>query len=82
MSKRIKLEGMEFGDIKVLRYIGDKKYDTVCKLCGEHKKLYGHNIKNGIGVRCTAKQQVLDITDKQFGELTAIKYAGNKKVVM
>lgn len=79
MSERIKLEGMEFGDIKVLRYIGDKKYDTVCKLCGEHKKLYGHNIKNGIGVRCTAKQQVLDITDKQFGELTAIKYAGNKK---
>lgn len=73
------LENRVFGDFTITKYLGDKKYEAVCNVCGETKELYSGNIKKLIGVTCSIKKVNVDLTNQYIGEWYVQQYIGNKK---
>lgn len=80
MSKRIDLTGKTFGDFTALEYLGKKTYKIKCNICGEEKEIATNNMQRCAGVTCSKKKPpVEDITGRQFGHWTVLKYVGKKK---
>ena len=73
------LEGNQFDDILVTKYLGNKKYETVCTLCGNIKIMYSNNIKNHVGTHCHLKSIPEDLTGRQFGDWEVLSYSGKGK---
>lgn len=78
------LDGKIFGDWKVLGYAGNKKQLCQCS-CGEIREVSTYSLTSGKSKNCGSKskhpvagqKEFRDITNKQFGELTAISYVGD-----
>ena len=78
MSAREKLEGLQFDDIKVIEYLGQKKYKVACTKCGKEKTMLSGNIKRGAGTKCDVGK-VIDLTGQQIGDWKVLEYVGNKR---
>ena len=88
MGYRIDLTNQQFGRWKVIGFDKNKNKQTYwkCKCeCGTEKSVNGARLKNGSSKSCgclsreiTAKRSMKDITNQQFGRLTA-KYPTNKR---
>src|SRR3990167_252025 len=51
MSKRIPLEGLQYGRLKIVKYLGDKKYECLCQ-CGTTSYASSSNIRRGNTSSC------------------------------
>lgn len=81
-ASRIKLEGTRVWEWDVLEYVGDKHYICRCT-CDKHrvKRVAAMDLLHGISKSCghnNGKNLIKDITGQKFGELTVIRYLGNK----
>ena len=56
MSKRIELEGKIFGRLKVVEYIGDRKYKCKCN-CGKTKNINTYSLRSGVTSSCGCYQK-------------------------
>lgn len=74
-SKRIKLEGKQFGEWKVLEYVGDRKYRCQCS-CGIIKDVRSSYLRNGNSKSC-GHDKIIDLTGRKFGELSVIEYSNS-----
>lgn len=76
-----KLDGQTIGNIKVLKYIKNKKYQCKCLLCNNIYEMYGSNIEKGIYKCCESCANLLKmkhkLEGKQFGKLTVLEYLGD-----
>lgn len=82
------LEGKYFGQLKVIKYVGNSKYLCECK-CGNLTEVRTCNLTNGHtqSCGCLAKKKsaengrklLKDLTDKEFGNLKIIKYIPEMK---
>jgi hypothetical protein len=80
--KVIDIAGKQFGKLKALRYVGDSKWDCKCS-CGEYRVVPTSQLTSGkvtMCMSCLAKhiekyynQISIDLTGKQFGELTVVE---------
>lgn len=89
MGKLIDLTGQKFGKLTVLQRAPYCKsghiYWTCWCECGNIKDICGNNLRNGVTTSCgclqkinTSKANRKDISNQQFGKLTAL-YCTNKK---
>lgn len=70
------LTGRKFGYWLVIKYAGDRKWECKC-ICGETRQVNGQNLKYGVTKSCGCiKDTFVDLTGKQFGELTALHWLG------
>ena len=86
--KFIDLTGQKFGNLTVVKYIGNRNWECKCD-CGNVTTVKGYNLKNGHtkSCGCLSKQQaringkntIMDLTNKRFGNLTVVKYVDNSK---
>ena len=68
------LTGMTFGEWTVLKYTGNQKYLCRCS-CGVEIEVEAYNLCSGDSKSCGhGKNQFIDLTGKQVGEWTVIKY--------
>ena len=86
--KLIDITNQDFGILHVNFYTGkDKKWDCTCKVCGSHILKSHKEIVNGKYEKCTHKytqnqehdNKFIDLTNKRFGDYTAIEYLGKGK---
>lgn len=78
---RIKLEGTKQNEWEVLKYLGDKQYECKCS-CGKVKSVSASDLVNGISKSCghnNGRHRLKDLTGVKFGELTAVRYIGDKQ---
>lgn len=75
----IDLTDKQFGDLKVLRYLGDQYWECECS-CKNICKKHRNHLLDGRAHDCGHSRETgfIDLRDKQFGLLTAKKYVGNK----
>ena len=75
----IDLTNQVFGNLTVIRYIGDHLWECKCS-CGNIVSKHRNNLLDGRATSCGhgTNKEPLDILGRRFGKLTAIKYAGNK----
>lgn len=85
MPKIIDLVGQRFQHLTVVKFIErkDRKNYYLCKCdCGNELVLSSMRFKYGRKVSCGCiterKGEIIDITDKRFGSLTALKQIGRK----
>lgn len=73
--------GDKFGEWKVLEK-ANKEHMVLCKCsCGKEKLVNEYTLKSGKSTSCghTMNQdRLIDLTDRQFGELKATRYLGNE----
>lgn len=82
------LEGKYFGQLKVIKYIGNSKYLCECK-CGNLTEVRTCNLTNGHTQSCgclakktsanNGRKSLIDLSGKQFGKLKVIKYIPETK---
>lgn len=74
------LTGKTFGEWKVLKYnYGTRKWLCKCS-CGKEEEIRGYDLTTGHTMSCGHNTTAFkDIAGKQFNELLAIEYAGNKQ---
>lgn len=77
MVARKKLEGMTFGELEVLEYVGDLNYRCLCS-CGAETIVNGSNLLTGHTKSCGHLKEN-DITGQTFGRLKALKRAESQK---
>ena len=83
------INGMIFGDWKVISYAGHKYWNCECQ-CSLHtrRKVLGRDLRNGYSKSCgldkpgavalmNSDSNFKDITGQQFGEWTTLEYSGN-----
>lgn len=70
------ITGKEFGDLKVIKYIGKGMWECEC-LCGNHINVDGKLLRNGQTKSCGHRNQVENIIGKRFGVLEVIEYRGS-----
>lgn len=71
--KKIDLTGKRFGKLIVLNESERKGiWNCVCD-CGNHKLVYGTNLRSNKTTSCGSCKQFKDITNQRFGRLVAIK---------
>lgn len=73
------LTGKQFNDWTVIRYIGPNEWECMCK-CGTVKTVQAQALKNGNSKMChkCAGSELIDLTGKEYGDITVIEYAGDK----
>lgn len=78
--QRVDLTGKIFGDLTVLKYLGNKKYLCKCS-CSNTKEVATYSLTSGAVTSCGCKSSRLkyDITNQRFGKLTALRFVGNGK---
>lgn len=77
--KRIDLRGQTFGEWKVLRYVGKKLWECECS-CGKIGRVTSEALRLGKSKSCGHDPyNRIDLTGKQFGKWTVIRYAGLKR---
>lgn len=78
--QRVDLTGKIFGDLTVLKYLGNKRYLCKCS-CGNTKEVATYSLTSGAVTSCGCKSSRLkyDITNQRFGKLTALRFVGNGK---
>ena len=69
--------GNVYGELTVIKYLGDKKWYCRCS-CGKYISAEGKYLRSGKIVSCGHKRRE-DLTNKQFGYWTALKYAGDNR---
>jgi hypothetical protein len=80
--KVVDIKGKHFGKLIAKEYVGDSKWDCECS-CGEHRIVNTNQLNNGSAKMCkkclikyledSYNEMTIDLTGKQFGELTVIK---------
>lgn len=78
-NKLIDLTGKQFGDWKVLKYLGDNTWLCKCS-CGNIKEVLGSNLRNGTSKSCGCKAQAnfnKTMLDK-YGEISYAKVDTNR----
>lgn len=73
-KKRMRLEGMQFGEWTVLRHVRGKKWICKCS-CGTEKEVSSDHLLSGVTKSCGCKRY-RDISNEKFGRLQPIKYVG------
>ena len=76
--KRIDLVDKQFGDLKVLKYAGNKKWLCECS-CGNKKEILGSKLRSGQVTSCGHTSGFKDLTNSRFGKLLVEKYIGDGK---
>ena len=77
--RRIDLTGKQFGEWKVLEYLGNKKYLCECS-CKNKQEVHAYKLTSGQSKSCGHnKNQFIDLKDQVFGEWTVLNYAGDHK---
>lgn len=75
-SKFKDLTGKQFGEYKVLKYLGKRKWECQCS-CGAIKSVHGYDLASGHSKSCGhSTNRFKDLTNMKFGYLTPIKYIG------
>ena len=76
------LTGMIFGELTVLRYLGDKKYSCKCS-CGKELITTSYNLTHSIKISCGHEKElpgkIEDLRGKIFGHFEPIKYMGKSR---
>lgn len=70
------LTGIHFGELTVLRYAGDLKWECKCS-CGEIRIIPRNNLVSGNSTSCghnSKKDSLVDISGETFGELVVETY--------
>ena len=75
----INLVDRQFGDLKVIKYIGDQKWECKCS-CGNTIIAHRNHLIDGRTTSCghNINKDPIDLTKLKFGKLQPIKYMGNK----
>lgn len=77
--KRIDLTGKQFGEWKVLEYLGNKKYLCECS-CKKRQEVSTYKLTSGQSKSCGhGKNKFIDLKDQVFGEWTVLNYVGDHK---
>lgn len=78
-TKLIDLTGQTFGEWTVLQYAGKMYWNCRCS-CGVEREVLGNHLRNGRQTQCGhgGSPKRIDLTGQQFGDLTVLKYAGDK----
>ena len=76
----IDLTGQQIGEWEVLRYAGNRQWECRCS-CGKVKNVNGSVLRAKKSLSCghTNRNNFVDLTDKHFGKLTVLGYAGHKQ---
>lgn len=79
----ISLEGQRFGELTVIEYIKEKKKWLCQCSCGNTTLKRSWDLRNGRGKTCGIKEnhnskKLIDLTNKEFGELKVIKYVKDR----
>ena len=78
MGKLIDLTGQQFGEWEVLSYLENGHWICKCS-CGTEKSKKGTELRSGESKSCGHNRNgFIDLTRKQIGEWTIIKYLGDK----
>lgn len=82
------LKGRYFGQLEVIEYVGNSKWLCKCK-CGNFTEVRTCNLTNGHTKSCgclskqasveNGRKSLMDLSNRQFGELTAIRYIPEMK---
>ena len=75
------LTGLTFGELKVIKYMGNSLWKCVCS-CKEIRIISRGNLASGNSTSCghdSNKDKLLDLTGKVFGDLTVIEYSKEQK---
>ena len=78
MSKR-SLVGNVYGQLKVIEYIGNRRYKCQCLKCGALSEQYSANLKGNLNCKKCDKGYKIDLKGKQYGFLTVIEYNKESK---
>ncbi len=78
MSNR-SLTGNIYGDIKVMEYIGDRKYKCQCIKCGALSEQYSANLKGEMQCQKCGKGFRVNLTGNHYGFLTVKEYNKQSK---
>jgi hypothetical protein len=78
--QRIDLTGQKFGELTVISYSGDGKWNCKCS-CGNITQVKTTNLKYGKSKSCGCKRKNIfrDLTGQRFGQLVAIEYIKSSK---
>lgn len=80
MGKRIDLTGQKFGELTALYIDPDNSDYWICQCsCGRVKSIRGYELRKGRIKSCGTCSKLIDLTNKKFGEWTALEYVGNRK---
>ena len=82
-GKLIDLTGQKFGDLTVIDYAGNSKWNCQCS-CGNTTTVAAYSLKSGTTKSCGHRRKEeskpkIDLTGQKFGDLTVIDYAGHGK---
>lgn len=78
-SKVDDLTGKQFGDWKVIRYIGHSYWECECS-CKTIKKVKAQSLKSGASTSCGhSTTGFKDLTGMKFGKWNVLEYSGNQK---
>ena len=75
------ITGLKSGELTAVEYLGKSQWRCECS-CGKEQVATSYVIMNGLQTSCgckSTKSVLIDLTNKQFGEWTALSYAGNHK---
>ena len=76
-SRLIDLTGQLFGELHVIRYLGNREWECECS-CGNKIKVAGGDLKSGHTKSCGHNTTGFkNLVDEEFGELIATKYKGD-----
>lgn len=70
----MKLLNNVYGQIKVIEYIGNRKYKCQCILCGNISEKFSTNLKGNLSCKVCGKGYKNDITGQTFGKLKVISF--------
>ena len=80
MGKFIDITGEVFTTWRVNRYLGNGLWECQCTQCGRIHNYTSYKLRKGYATKCshTNPKTFQDLTNKTFGDLTAIKYLGDR----
>lgn len=73
------LVGKSYGEIQVIKYLGNKRYKCKCVKCGVFSERYSSNLKGNLKCRNCSKGFKVDLTGQKFGHLTVVEYNKDTK---
>jgi hypothetical protein len=67
---------MQFGDWKVLEFVGNRKYLCECS-CGAKKEVQDYKLTHGLSTSCGhGRNTFIDLTGQHFGDWEVLEYEG------
>lgn len=82
------LTGKRFGRLTAIGYLGNSKWRCLCD-CGNTADVKTYSLNNGLTMSCgclsveqakiNGKSAMIDLSNKHFGKLKVIRYAGHSK---